>query len=305
MKANIPHNFGHDLIYQSKNNYILLFGGFDEVGHPNSDTWIFKDNSWEKITNIGPTPRKWPALAYDDKYNRILLFGGREGIGREGKSLNDLWEWKGNSWESISYLDEGPSSRDHHRMAYDKSRDSVVLFGGWDGKKVIGDTWEFTKNEWLKFDTNEPNPRAAHALVYNERLEKVILWGGKHFNDFYNDMWTWNGLNWEKISTPDPKPEPRAFHGVTYNNKSGDIILFSGNCGRNDNEKYYDNWNWDGQKWNKVAVKGPGNGSIYSLIYDKHNQFALFHGSGKFDGNQWTINNETWMWKDNKWQKLH
>jgi hypothetical protein len=42
----------------------------------------------------------------------------------------------------------GPTPRGYFGMAYDEARDEVVLYGGYDGDRDLGDTWVFSDMRW-------------------------------------------------------------------------------------------------------------------------------------------------------------
>jgi len=80
-------------------------------------------------------------VAYDLRRQRLVLFGGYRTSGADRVRLGDTWEWDGSRWEEKASA-RGPEPRNHASMAYDESRGVMVLFGGHDGDRVFGDTWE-------------------------------------------------------------------------------------------------------------------------------------------------------------------
>jgi hypothetical protein len=138
--------FGHEMVYDEARGVTILFGGFGQDGIPKGDTWLWDGEAWQLATTDGPSPRKWAAAAYDSRRAVVVLHGGREGEGRSGLSLSDTWIWDGHNWTEVR--GEGPTPRDHHRAAYDKARDRVILFGGWNGESLERDTWEWDGSQW-------------------------------------------------------------------------------------------------------------------------------------------------------------
>ena len=64
-------------------------------------------------------------MAYDSDRRLVVLFGGRDAA---NKHLDDTWLWDGAGWKRLSI--PGPSPRRTCAMAYDRARQTMVLFGG-------------------------------------------------------------------------------------------------------------------------------------------------------------------------------
>jgi hypothetical protein len=60
--------------------------------------------------------------------------------------LNDTWVWNGELWTQLE--DIGPSARAANALAFDSTRERIVLFGGVAGSAVLADTWEWDGTEW-------------------------------------------------------------------------------------------------------------------------------------------------------------
>lgn len=288
--------YGHDLAYDDQREEVVLFGGFHSDGEPLADTWVWDGKAWKQVGNDGPSPRKWPAMAYDASRQRVVLFGGRTGIRQTGESLHDTWEWNGETWHRRST--EGPPARDHHRMVYDRKRERVVLFGGWDGEKLLADTWEWDGKQWLPTAHSGPSERAPFGMAYDEHNEQVVLFGGKTLDVFFADTWVWDGEQW--IQREVQGPSARAFHAMTYDARKHEVLLFSG---RKEDTMLTDTWAWDGRIWRKRSEQGPRKRGVYALVYDHARQQALFYGSGTRVEGAWILDAETWTWDGSNWHR--
>ena len=64
-------------------------------------------------------------------------------------------------------------------MAYDRGRQRVVLFGGYertpDARVRLGDTWEWDGTGWTLASTTGPAPRNGAVMAYDERLGRVVF----------------------------------------------------------------------------------------------------------------------------------
>src|SRR5215472_172127 len=85
-----PARQGHQLVYDSANKRVILFGGFDATsGTYFNDLWIYSvtANTWSMVLPaVSPPGRRMAAMVYDPVQQRTVLFGGQ---GPE--ALADVW----------------------------------------------------------------------------------------------------------------------------------------------------------------------------------------------------------------------
>jgi hypothetical protein len=65
------------------------------------------------------------------------------------------------AWKQIDVA--GPDARNHAALVYDAKRQRLVLFGGHDGERVFGDTWEWDGSKWLRAAFHEPRLRVDNG----------------------------------------------------------------------------------------------------------------------------------------------
>ncbi|MFC2052593.1 kelch repeat-containing protein, partial [Chloroflexota bacterium] len=73
------------------------------------------------------------------------------------------------NWTEVTPT-SSPPARYAHTMAYDSSRNRIVLFGGDKGGPDLGDTWEYdgTNQTWTEVTpTSSPSARSSHAIVFD------------------------------------------------------------------------------------------------------------------------------------------
>ena len=291
--------FGHEMVYDEARQVVVLFGGFDPDGVPKGDTWIWDGNSWHLAATVGPSPRKWPAAAFDSHRGVVVLHGGRSGTGGTGPSLSDTWIWDGQSWTEMP--EKGPTARDHHRAVYDKARDRVVLFGGWNGESLENDTWEWDGTRWERFAQSGPSPRAPFGMAYHDSLDTVVIAGGQNLDEALTDMWSWSGSGWTQLNSE--VPSRRGFHAMGYMSDKNAIVIFGG---RDGDHLLNDMWAWNGNQWTQISSDGPIRRGIYASAYDRQRSEFLIHGGGdRFDG-EWTLDSRTWAWSaDSGWRVVN
>jgi hypothetical protein len=90
--------------------------------------------------------------------------------------------------------------RDHHALAYDKGRGSMVMFGGRAASSVVRGTWTWDGVTWVMADSaTGPEPLAHHAMSYDARRQRIVLYGGIGDDGRRSsDTWEWDATGWER-----------------------------------------------------------------------------------------------------------
>ncbi len=200
------------LVYDSRRQRLLLFGGRTPV-QLFGDFWSFDGAAWTQHTATpAPSPRAGHGLAYDSARDRVVLFGGDpalqtwewDGTGwtlhtpanqplANGPLVHDAargnvllfngetWEWDGSDWQQRTPATV-PDTDGQAALAYDASRQRVVLFGGArtsPGLPSSSNTWEWDGTDWARTGgAAAPAPRIAHAMVYDHARQQIVLYGG-------------------------------------------------------------------------------------------------------------------------------
>jgi hypothetical protein len=75
---------------------------------------------------------------------------------------DDMWEWDGTAWKQVN-PSLVPPARENGRMAYDPTRDEIVMFGGYAGH-FLSDVWTYNPTTWKPriFDPTGTRRRVAH-----------------------------------------------------------------------------------------------------------------------------------------------
>jgi len=135
--------------------------------------------SWISLPATGPSPRSGHSLVWAG--SRAILFGGHN----QSVAMDDTWAFDPVSRQWIQ-LDPShfPSARAYAQMAFDPSSGKVILFGGFDGRGSLNDTWAFDPalGEWTELTpTGEaPSPRAeaGFSLCSADGEGGMLLYGG-------------------------------------------------------------------------------------------------------------------------------
>ena len=115
--------YAHSMVFDSANDRVVMFGGFDENHKPLNDLWAYKDGEWEEILDFvdtsRPPPRGGAMMAFYGGFDynrnigeycvrgnrqRIVLFGGTDG----DVYMNDLWIFDHDHTPNDSIIETGP-----------------------------------------------------------------------------------------------------------------------------------------------------------------------------------------------------
>ena len=121
---------------------LIIFGGYSGGNYDNS-VWALtlgSTPSWTQLAPGGTQPpsRLYHTAIYDSVRDRMVIFGGEN-----GPSLNDVWALALNGspvWAQLNPTGTPPSGRYGHVSIYDPVSDRMLVFGGWDGNTVNGET---------------------------------------------------------------------------------------------------------------------------------------------------------------------
>lgn len=197
------------MAYDAARDRVVLFGGqgTDPMMDLTDDTWEWDGTDWlERTPATRPDHRVGHVMAYDAARARVVLFGG---VGVDSFERDDTWEWDGTNWVQRWSTTTPPPPRMGSAMAYDGTREVVVLFGGSfypATENRLNDTWEWDGGSWRDRSPSppaaSPPTRDAPALAWDPLGEQVVLFGGwagisgsgEYIN--LNDTWTWDGTTW-------------------------------------------------------------------------------------------------------------
>jgi hypothetical protein len=249
-----------------------------------------------------PGVRNGHSMVYYSTSKSIILFGGAD----DSKVNRDTWSFSNSKWEKVT--DGGPSPRTFPCMV--TADNYILLFGGnsvlfgSDKNPVhyLDDTWKFQNGSWKKVEVNiHPPARAEAAIAYDPIRKKVVLFGGREAGDKWvlDDTWEFDGSEWNQIFSKGPTGRSGAV--MVYDSRRKQIVLFGGNPVIA-KEKDYNGvmWSWDGNNWSPMNSDVP---LIFNscMAYNTKENFIL-----RFGG--WTGEkrvNDTWIYKDHEWKKLH
>ncbi|HUD72327.1 MAG TPA: thrombospondin type 3 repeat-containing protein [Dongiaceae bacterium] len=205
---------------------MVLFGGSDDGA-----TWEFDGSAWRSFApSPSPSARRGHAMVWDGDRRRVVLFGGEGAADR--RLLADQWEYDAarHRW-SMRPLQVTPGPRAGFGLARDERLRALVLFGGLDGTRLLGDTWMFRMGMWRRIPTAQtPAPRSGAVLAYDARRERTVLIGGRGPSDLGNlldDVWEFDGTAWQPVDVRGDLP-PTADATLGWDPIRREVVLFGG-----------------------------------------------------------------------------
>jgi hypothetical protein len=199
---------------------------------------------------------------------------------------------------------ESLTVRNAHAMTFDNARARVMLFGGADESRVLGDLWEWDGKNWNQVSATGPAPRTFPTMAYDSDRKRLVVFGGNRvlFGDendsdtFLNDTWEWDGERWREIKTT--TPSARAEACMVYDAARKRTSLFGGyRVADGKVLRLGDTWEWDGKIWKQVSTSGPSPRNGAAMTYDPIRlRVILFGGNGP--------SGETWEWDGKGWSEV-
>ena len=197
--------------------------------------------------------------------------------------------------------------RNAHAMVFDDQRQRLVLFGGADEARVLGDTWEWDGSRWKRVSVSGPGPRTFPVMAYDRLRRRVVLFGGNRVlfgrsaadNHYLNDTWEWDGKRWIQMNVPGPSPRSEA--AIAFDAARGRTVLFGGHT-VTEKERHWlgDTWEWDGKTWLRKHVDGPSPRNSPAMAYDSIRKKVVLFGGRTSEG----LSGETWEWDGTSWVEV-
>lgn len=137
-------------------------------------------------------------------------------------------------------------------MAYDATRQRVVLFGGDALGTMLGDLWEYNGQTWSARAASGPAPRTRAAMAFDAQRSRTVMFGGTTTSGMTNETWEWNGTTWvQGLSTT--APSGRVGHAMAFDGTRQRTILFGGST-TGIFDRLNDTWEWNGQSWQQLTT---------------------------------------------------
>lgn len=302
----------HAMTYDKKTGRVWLFGGHEKSGAPVNDLWYFDGTDWSKedIKAPHPAPRSSAMLACNPDESVLYLFGG---YAKDQGLFQDTWKYdiRAGKWK-MQPSQNPPAARQDGGLVYDDRKKAMILFGGFNGKQDLADTWELAEGKWKKLDAQGPVARAYFGMAFDSTNKQALLFGGYGLGELSNvagnqeftridkpGTWEFDGKIWKEIATGQ-RPVADLSYSMAYDPYRKLTILFAG---YNEVSGELDQtWTYDGTNWKFIDAKDkPSKRTNASLFFDPGRKKILCYGG--YNTGQGPLN-DMWEFDGKNWKKL-
>lgn len=203
-----------------------------------------------------------------------------------------------------------PGIRICQSMTYDSESDVIIMFGGFDCEKFLGETWvyDFNVNTWTnKKPLISPPGRVGTGFVYDPGRDICILFGGVCENNMVlGDTWKYdyNTNTWTELK-PTVSPSPRGKGFMAYDIESDQMIWFGGYG--SDLKLLDETWsyNYDENQWvNRTTTLAPQGRKRNPMVYDEESDRVILFGGWLGEND---VLDDTWSYdfNTNTWANMN
>lgn len=217
-----------------------------------SETWSYTYGlGWQRRGEglQSKAPLIYSALApypWDPFGMRVLQQGGKACFPCTPADRSESWWWFLDEGAPAGRWEQGPRGEcgldlEQHSMVYDPVRQTIVLYGGYDGKRLYGDIWELdtTGSLWEHSSlpsTPGPGARCGHSAVWAPALQAMLIYGGERGGQYLGDSWVYERylgarMRWRRGPISPAGMSGRAMAGMTVDVRTGNVLLFGGLAG--------------------------------------------------------------------------
>jgi hypothetical protein len=221
-----PARYSAGLAYDPIHQQVVMFGGATQSAIL-SDTWVWDGTNWTQkaVGQLSPAGRINHGMAFDGQ--QIVMFGGWDAGFAGFNVYGDTWVWDGTSWTQ-KITATHPSPRSDFGMAYDGTRNQVVVFSGYDAGASDTWLWNGATSTWTQAHPVASPPGGWNIMAYDSLRRQMIV-----LTEQYNgapgipQTWSWDGANWTQ-KTLVGNPTRRFGAAMAFDAARQQMILFGG-----------------------------------------------------------------------------
>ena len=300
-----PARRGHTAIYDSINDRMIVFGGFDGANRF-SDVWALSLSgtpSWIQLvpSGLAPAPRAGHSAVYDPSGRSMFVFGGYDGV----TGLSDLWRLSLSgtlAWTQITTPGGAPPLRYAHASVCDVAHNRLIVFGGVGNGLRLADVWSYNLSGatgWtaLAPSGTAPTARFTPAAVYDGANNRMLVFGG-YDGAGQADAWALSlggSPAWTRFTPAGAAPSGRRLHAAVFDAARNRLVTFAG-ADTSTADYLGDAWALalgGSPAWSELGVPGaPPRRQRHSAIADSLRDRVLIfggYGYGTFFNDVWAL----------------
>lgn len=191
------------MAFDSKDQYVVLFGGLGSGGLALNDTWAYVGGKWTNLNiTSAPSPRWAAGATWDHSDAYLLFFGGRSST---GSLYGDTWTFATGSWKNISGSTVGfPPARWGATLVWDEAIGYGILAYGCSMPACpLSDSWVFRAGQWTNVTgaaNPAPPPRYLAAATFIGSQGAIYLAGGNDSRGPLGDVWELVSNGWTNVT---------------------------------------------------------------------------------------------------------
>ena len=282
------------MVYQTHDNTIVLFGGACTDSDITGDTWEYDGTDWKKVDGASDPDRlASEAMAYDASRQATVIFGGTLAF---GNPTGVTHIYTSHVW-SAPPDQKTPPPRSLFAFVTNPDDKLIWLYGGQNDSNLNADFWKFQDGQWSRLSlTSGPSGCGSSNGVYDSDRKKLIIVCAD------SSVFEWDGAAWKGFTGLKTTPQGRNWSSAAYDASIKKTVLFGGFGSAND--YLNETWTWDGAAWTRVKNHPPTSRALASMWFDPTlKKTVIFGGIGRksaedrierfndmwtFDGTGWT-----------------
>lgn len=308
----------HSMVWDPRDNQLLVFGGIDAQGNLLNDLWSYSpaDNKWTNLTPVGatsasdcsggsPAPRMDAAMVWDDVDQEALLYGGE---GNNSNYLGDLWAYspaKG-AWTVLACSGNGPGPRGGAGVAWNGSQ--MLILDGLNADGSLADFWAYTpgsSGNWSRISATTPlGARIYPAMSWDSNDKQLYIFGGlrssgEQLGDFYVYQ---PGNGWQSTKSANGVAPLARQQALSAWDSKDRVFLLMGGWQANNSTTYSALWAYSPSQntwWQITSLRNTSSTSVIPsrlasvMVWDgTDNRAYIYAGSS---GVNKTVFNDLWM----------
>lgn len=282
------------MVYDETRDQLLLLGNVTTAGANTVEMYVWQSDAWQKLT-----PAHLPAcitqsrMVFQQSNDKVLLLGGGCGV---LSPKGETWEWDGTDWTQVTFAATAPTPGLVYGegMAYDKTRDETVVFGGFE-YDTRNSTWIYKAGVWTNIAgtlDDSPGPRSFFVFENDPVRNVVWLYGGHTEEGFTFDLWRYQYGQWQLIEVENA-PTACSHPAGSFDTDRNRLVILCEDSST---------FEFDGETWKKfdTLTTKPGARRWSSMVYDPTLRKTVLFG-GYIDVIYFK---ETWTWDGTTWTRV-